>query len=463
MTTVELRFPARRYHGTPWGRHVNEGVPEWPPSPYRLLRAMYDAWQRKCAHLPEEKVRELMTTLGSAVPSFRIPRAVAAHTRSYLSSNTEDAADKSLIFDAFVAVAPDAACYIEWPVVLSAEQQGTLQELLEAMNYLGRSESWVEAALVKAAAPDLHSCVPAEVAGAKGELVYIASPVRPDEYSGKQRWFDALTYSTQDMLKQKRSIPPAMRNVPYVRDQGAVVTRLGSKPKTKAKRVSGLVLQISGRVLPLATEAVSIAEVVRGAVIAKIRTEVPDFIHGKDTNGKFLEKHQHLFVLPQSRNGRIDRVYLFSRGYCFEERELAAIRRLRELFPSEDRVYRCRVVVSWAGEHDSPAFRPKATAVVSTTPFITIRHWRRGRGEPLDFLKEEIRRECGNHGLPAPLRVEAEERIAGPFHAIEFRRHRKGEPSRPGYAFRIEFGEPVAAPFSLGYGCHFGLGQFDRA
>ena len=52
MTTIRLTFPAARYHATPWGRHVNEGVPEWPPSPYRLLRALYDVWQRKCFHLP---------------------------------------------------------------------------------------------------------------------------------------------------------------------------------------------------------------------------------------------------------------------------------------------------------------------------------------------------------------------------------------------------------------------------
>ncbi len=35
---IKLTFPAGRYHATPWGRHVNEGVAEWPPSPWRLLR-----------------------------------------------------------------------------------------------------------------------------------------------------------------------------------------------------------------------------------------------------------------------------------------------------------------------------------------------------------------------------------------------------------------------------------------
>lgn len=39
MPTVKLRFPGGRYHATPWGHHVNEGRIEWPPSPWRLLRA----------------------------------------------------------------------------------------------------------------------------------------------------------------------------------------------------------------------------------------------------------------------------------------------------------------------------------------------------------------------------------------------------------------------------------------
>jgi len=33
MLTIELRFPAGRYHATPWGRSANEADVEWPPSP----------------------------------------------------------------------------------------------------------------------------------------------------------------------------------------------------------------------------------------------------------------------------------------------------------------------------------------------------------------------------------------------------------------------------------------------
>jgi CRISPR-associated protein Csb2 len=51
--------------------------------------------------------------------------------------------------------------------------------------------------------------------------------------------------------------------------------------------------------------------------------------------------------------------------------------------------------------------------------------------------------------------------MAGRFPSTEFRRNRESDPVRAGNAFRLHFEEPVAAPFALGYGCHFGLGQFE--
>src|SRR5215469_15298664 len=99
MLQIELRFPAHRYHATPWGRHVNEGVAEWPPSPYRLLRALYDVWQRKCFDLAAEDVGELLEALSEAPPRFDLPPATASHTRSYLNANKTDPTDKNLVFD----------------------------------------------------------------------------------------------------------------------------------------------------------------------------------------------------------------------------------------------------------------------------------------------------------------------------------------------------------------------------
>ena len=46
-TSLGLRFPWGRYHATAWGRQANEGAAEWPPSPWRILRALYATWRAR--------------------------------------------------------------------------------------------------------------------------------------------------------------------------------------------------------------------------------------------------------------------------------------------------------------------------------------------------------------------------------------------------------------------------------
>jgi CRISPR-associated protein Csb2 len=473
MTTIELCFLAHRYHGTAWGRHVNEGVAEWPPSPYRLLRAMYDAWKRKYSSLSEGEVQTLFEALASNPPRFTLPRAVVAHTRSYLSSNTENRSDKSLIFDAFVALAPKAQCFLEWDVALTAEQRRTLSTLLSSLNYLGRSESWVEARLTESAGEGFK-CEPCLSKDAGQEIIYVACALPVSEYKLKQpSWIEALAYSTTKLLKDKLSGPPAMQYVPYMwqtradaraKDvSDAVTTWLPHRPVVRHKRLSAAVLELHGKVLPMATDTVRVAERIRGRLMRHFERSgiaIPPMVHGKDENGAPLKDHTHLFILPRAnRMGRIDHVLIYTRSdRGFAEGVEDAVANVRRFLWIEP----IRAIAAWMGRADDPQIRPMARTVVSSTPFVTVRHWRRGRGTDLEFLEREIRRECSNHGLPEPVRIAAESRV-GSFATGQFRRCREGDPSRKGMGFRLEFAEEVAAPFSLGYGSHFGLGQFEKA
>jgi CRISPR-associated protein Csb2 len=78
MLVVELRFLTGRYHATPWGRNVNEGATEWPPSPYRLVRALIDIWKRKRPQWPVEKVEPLLAALASD-PSSTLFKQLRLH------------------------------------------------------------------------------------------------------------------------------------------------------------------------------------------------------------------------------------------------------------------------------------------------------------------------------------------------------------------------------------------------
>jgi len=64
MIGISVSFPSGRFHATPWGRHVNEGATEWPPSPWRFLRALVAAWKRKLDdQLRQADVEKLLRAL----------------------------------------------------------------------------------------------------------------------------------------------------------------------------------------------------------------------------------------------------------------------------------------------------------------------------------------------------------------------------------------------------------------
>ncbi|MEO8662790.1 MAG: type I-U CRISPR-associated protein Csb2, partial [Bryobacteraceae bacterium] len=183
MTVIRLQFLAGRYHATPWGRNVNEGVPEWPPSPYRFLRALYDVWRRKCPDMRESTIGDLFAVLAAADPSFTLPTASASHTRSYLSANSEDPTAKNLVFDAFTITIKNEPCFFSWPdVELTETQREALVRLLAGLNYLGRSESWVQASLHDGPPRGNWRCLPADHPEATGEIV-ATIPHRDDPLS----------------------------------------------------------------------------------------------------------------------------------------------------------------------------------------------------------------------------------------------------------------------------------------
>ncbi len=471
MITIRLGFPAGRYHATPWGRHVNEGVTEWPPSPYRLLRALYDVWQRKCAQLTEDEVGPVLESLAASPPRFTLPLAFASHTRSYLSANEKDPTSKNLVFDSFLAFEGDEACFLTWSdLELTLDKRATLGLLLGNLNYLGRSESWVSAEIWDGEIAGLD-CDVVQVADAGGELSAVACAVPRSEYAGKGTWLDALTASSASLLKERASSPPLLRSVRYVFPTGSVSTDVARKPVRKALAVQAVLLGLDATVLPLVTTTLEVADQIRVRLMGahKRRTgaeHLSPLFSGKTAEGEPRKDHGHVYILPlgsgePTREGRIDRVLIISPLRPFTPDELDAVRGVRELYQSDGRpAVRC--VLTWQGGLEGEVARSWGKTFVSTTPFVPPRHWRKGRDFGL-FLRDEIRRECLNHSVGGELEsVEVLPAMPGRFHSVEYRRNRKGDPVRPGYAMRLTFRGPVLGPFAVGYGAHFGLGQFRR-
>lgn len=468
MTTIRLTFPAARYHATAWGRHVNEGVPEWPPSPYRLLRALYDVWQRKCYDLPDSAVRSVLESLAASPPTFKLPFAVAAHTRSYLSANTKDPTEKNLVFDPFLVFDRPHACFLSWPGLdLTAEDTATLETLLQNLNFLGRSESWVQAQLWDGPVEAPIEVSEADTADAYADVEKVACVVPAGEYGDEPQWMEALTYSTTNLLKQRASSPPLLRHVRYALPKNAIAVNPRTPPRFRAAPVRAVQLGLDATVLPLVTTAIEVAEQVRVRLMGAHKSrqggderKVSPLFSGKTPDGEKRLDHGHVYILPRgNKDGRIDRILILSRRGPFAPHELDAVRGVRELYQRDGRPS-VRCVVTWQGGLESQGQFSTTRSVKSSTPFVPPRHWRKGRDRE-EFVAEEVRRECRNHGIEAAVTGIEHVEMPPPFHVTEYRRNRKDDPVRPGYALRLTFDAPVSVPFAIGYGAHFGLGQFE--
>src|SRR5947209_4690156 len=186
MTVIELRFPAGRFHATPWGRHVNEGAVEWPPSPWRLLRSLIATWYLKArSEVSEETLRALLAALASRAPQYHLPKATNGHTRHYLPVIEGKNEKKTKVFDTFIQLDRKDAVLIAWNVVLSPDQLAALETLAVRVGYLGRAESLVEIGVREEIAQIKANAVPvadgAEIP-ANMEIVRLLSPLPAADY-----------------------------------------------------------------------------------------------------------------------------------------------------------------------------------------------------------------------------------------------------------------------------------------
>ncbi len=347
MLAIEMRFPAGRYHATPWNRQVNEGAVEWPPSPWRIQRALISTWYHKLeTEIDKNTIRKIIEKLSAALPQFSLPKASLGHTRHYMPLY-RDATTK--IIDAFAAVDIESRLLIVWPEIdLSSEEESALSMLLDRMGYLGRAESWVEAGLAKGSL-DKVNCVPLQEnsvipEGFEGIQTLAAMPSqeylnwrvakleerksrrlaelhasKPDgktsdtaklkkkdlekiEQSLPVDIFGALHVDIGDLKKARWSQPPGSMWVSYARPRGSfeVMPHAGKMEHSINKQTVAR-FAVASQVPPRLTDAISFAERIHATLVC--RSDGSSMFTGCDESGKPLEGHRHAFIHCESNLG----------------------------------------------------------------------------------------------------------------------------------------------------------------
>jgi CRISPR-associated protein Csb2 len=476
-TTIAVRFPLGRYHATPWDRSVNEGATEWPPSPWRLLRALIATWHTRWPDLPAPVIDELLSALGDP-PSYRTPPTWPAHTRHYLPDPDHkkgETGGTDLTLDPFLRLDRDAdpgpELLIQWPAHLTQEQRGTLAKLTELLPYLGRAESVCEARLLDTnPVPDESWWRP----GAAGQRrIRLLTPTQPVSRA-------TLEISPTEVRRQRRTLPPGTTWTNYAAAKPAVMCRRTPEPAMiEAIRyaVTGPAPLTSSHAVLLADAAHRIAghRLTAAGVTDLRRSEI------LGSNGAATD-HRHAHWIPITEGGSpgatVKSLVLWM-PQGLRQHEVAALISLGRLsgqlgkagegyevrgFPPVRLLFQgAGTITQMAAELCGPARRWQ-----SRTPYLPVRH--RKRETLAGFLTEDVTTELryreGFHGSEWPAaNVIPGNPDAGPPDpwAREFRRYRLAErmnKSRPGVRLRLEFDNAVTGPLLLGQLSHFGYGIF---
>lgn len=501
MVTVSVRFLAGRFHATPWGRHVNEGVPEWPPAPWRLLRALLATWKRTCPSVDENRIAEVLEPLKEP-PLYSLPPATASHVRYFQPWEKKGPRDRTFVIDTFVAVPRSETLLVAWPnAELDDQDRDLLSRLLEGLDYLGRSESWCDARLLE----DWQFDGDSFWSEATGEVRPLNGWPLGEEGSreGGERGdgrteivsvlgvepsasIEQLLVRTGELRRSRNdpSYPPGSRWLDYRRPEDCFEVTPVDEPPAVATGQEPTVVRwaFDSSVLPRITDAVAWAGVARAATMSVYGDlhggRASPLLAGKDEDGEPLTGHEHAFYLPtdEDLDGQLDHLLVWVPGGLGPE-ERRAVGALDRLYP-EGGTPEIRLVQEGMGEpvdfDDSP-YLGLSRRWLSVTPFVLFRHPKRSNdGSPrrddegrwIDGPVDQLRRACRYRGFPEPSRIDAQQACRLPGTSLrwtEFQQWRKRGPNparTEGYGFDLEFDEPLEGPLTLGYASHFALGLF---
>ncbi len=472
-TVLAFRFPLGRYHANPWDRAVNEGAAEWPPSPWRILRALVATWHTRWPDLPESVLDGLLDALADP-PAYLTPPARAGHTRHYLPGfdhRKGEPGGTALTLDPFLAVAPDQELLVRWEADLDPGQRQALAKLAELVPYLGRAESVCEARLLgEDRQPDGRWWRPDTTDGShRTRLLAVVRPVSRQ----------VLEATTDGIRRQRRTVPPGTRWVSYAAEVAPHQPERENRADAGQPGVTAIRFAVTGRAPLLVTHGVLLAdEAHRQAGKLLERAGIPDGRRQEimGTRGAGSD-HRHAHWIPVGGDGetagRVQSLIIWMPGGLRAD-EVRAILGLRSMsgqrggedgyelrgFPKVEALFQAAgQVADVAPELCGPARRWR-----SRTPYLPVRH-RKNRESAEEYLAADITAELRYRDRTDAVlaRVElASEMTARTVN--QFRRYRTKErlrQSRPGVGLVLEFAAPVAGPLLLGQLSHFGFGMFE--
>ena len=498
---VEVELLAGRYHAHVWGdSQFAMSGPEWPPSPWRMLRALASAWFETHPAPSTTKDRDmLIEMLGCCPPpEMWLPTTVFREVRYYQPLEHK----RALHHDLF-AVPAGGRFYFVFDVAFSDGERDLLDALLRRLQYLGRAESRARLRLIDdligpprgffRIVPRDRACTggwsPRRVLCASKERKFRASDLwtsRAVATGKKAKKLEAAVEShgapvhlVDALLSDRKPLPDGALWIEYAQPNGSIPHEL---PPVRAKRVpaatsvdvTALVFRLCRRVpIPL-RDTVAVARAYRDAAVCSFSAATggahSPMLSGREEDGSVERAHRHLFYLPQPVAGSSEICTLVVRvpsGMSLVQQELDALMAVERVSVHRNDRYPITVIPEHTGESGLVASRRWK----SLTPFLPPLRHRLGRIGTLP--EQQVAAFIGESCGLTPVRVTAVHGPGGagirtPIRAHEYGAATDGSRSsrtwrftnRLGHWFTIEFDSPAIVGTALGADAHFGLGQF---
>ena len=469
MIHIKVQFHTNQYQACAWGNHHAEGVIDWPPAPWRILRSIVAGAYN--AHLPENHqptLKGLLHKLALCLPSYTLPPTTYIQHRSprpQVNLKTAKVGPGKTLYSAGLLMSNSQnELTVHWPVALSETEELVLSLCLSGLTYFGRKESVATLSLGETETEPTNT----EPDAQGTRIVAIADP----ELDADALW-DALNLSAHENYGVNRSaVFPGIRQATYRIDRPQK-----AQQEAWQQRTHRVTLAVSGSPrLPLHL-TLKLTHRLHQALIS--RCSAPIFT-GQEM-GEPSRSHDHtIFQCIPDRTGRyIEQVRLYS--YAGYGSEALAVSASCSKLPGVARGYDVTLALADLGGNEEAS-----DEWVSSTPFFLSRFPAVRRGRPR-MLSEHYQKDGPEHqvlqylqylpwlnlkGIPTyrehkdglaicladEVAVIASCQLFPRFWEWESECRQGKKVGRVGYQVRLKFATAVTEPIILGYAAHYGLG-----
>ena len=497
---IEQTFPLGRFHATPWKVFpYDDPHGEWPPSPWRLLRAVIARsyqLEREIGAPNDDVRKQLVQAFAQSSISWHLPEFTwrGPGLRQYQPAKFEKVPagnkepgkmtyKKTKVQDNFWLTSPDVKPIL-WR--LESEQwllpvQKLLADCLDRMTYFGRVESLTSIRLLDR--EPIHSSANCSLTETRSETSVPVLCPRADAT------LDQILKTTDDKAIADSTEPPGAVWKFAIRPQRPAAK---PTPMIQPQRISPVRLiqfAIGSQVAPTADSIVVLTHQFRGRTIRAFLGDswknvrkagnveslnAVSLLSGKDADGEAIRGHRHAYygIWFDPKTKRPARLLVWRRKIPFKPKEQKALLVAAEspigiIFKKSDKPdpWTIHLVPLDSAIHPPRGFDFKTLfhSWQSEIPYVPPRHVfnRRGEVKPGESVPAQIGQELDSLGLPKR-RIDFDHNKSRwiKVHQPRAERGDATNAAKRGFDVKLTFESSVTGPLALGHSCHFGLGLF---